>query len=172
MVEKGGAPAGAAGQALHRRLWPTPTTSASTNGTGSEKFSAERARIQEITDGELLRHARGNAKFERLYDHGDVDEYGGDDSRADAGLLCMLAYWTACDAKRMEKLFGQCALGQRKKWQRQDYRKATIEFAIEKCEKCWTPVELPELKISCVTADQVTPEPIRWLWQDRIPLGS
>jgi primase-polymerase (primpol)-like protein len=50
------------------------------------------------TDEEIIekcRAAENAAKFEALFDHGDVHAYhGGDDSAADLALLSMLAFYT------------------------------------------------------------------------------
>lgn len=53
-----------------------------------------------------------------------------DHSRADASLCQHLAYWTGCDAERMDRLFRLSSL-MRDKWeQRPDYAERTITIAI------------------------------------------
>lgn len=86
-------------------------------------------------DDELLDRARSakNAdKFRRLFDDGNIAEYDNDDSRADAALSQMLAFWTRGDADRIDRLFRRSRL-YREKWDREDYRRRTIENAIERC---------------------------------------
>jgi hypothetical protein len=80
---------------------------------------------------EKCRAAANAAKFEALYDHGDVRTYhGGDDSAADLGLLAILAFYTQ-DADQLERLFSSSVLGRRAKWRsRADYRKRTIRRAL------------------------------------------
>ena len=40
------------------------------------------------------RVAKNAAKFEALFERGDISDYGGDDSRADLALMSMLGFWT------------------------------------------------------------------------------
>ena len=77
-------------------------------------------------DDDLLRRAAGasnGSKFSRLW-AGDSGDYGGDQSRADAGLLAMLRFWTGADKARAFALFGQSGLADAK-WQRPDYQERT-----------------------------------------------
>lgn len=76
------------------------------------------------------RQAANGPKFTRLYDGGDVTAYGGDDSAADMALVSMLAFWTGPDPARIDRLFRGSAL-MREKWDREDYRRTTIERALE-----------------------------------------
>jgi hypothetical protein len=87
---------------------------------------------------ELARKAKDGAKFIALYDRGDTSSYGNDDSRADAALCLFLAFWTSRNAARMDSLFRRSAL-MRDKWDRDDYRKRTIEYAIDQCDEIYTP---------------------------------
>jgi primase-polymerase (primpol)-like protein len=75
----------------------------------------------------LLRaaQARNGFKFARLW-AGDTSDYGGDDSRADLALLGMLLFWTGGDVQRADMLFRQSGL-MREKWNRDDYRRMTLE---------------------------------------------
>jgi len=86
-------------------------------------------------DAELIdkaRKASNGGKFSRLFDAGDLSEHSGDASRGDLALCCLLAWWTAGDAERIDRLFERSAL-YRDKWQRDDYRDDTIRKAIELC---------------------------------------
>lgn len=80
---------------------------------------------------ERCRSAKNAAKFEALFDHGDVHTYhGGDDSVADLALLGILTHYTQ-DPAQLEGLIFSSALGQREKWRRRrDYRARTIEKAL------------------------------------------
>lgn len=80
-------------------------------------------------DEQLLTAALSKPVFSALW-LGDTSRYGGDESRADMALMASLAWWTDRDPSRMERLFGRSMLGQRDKWQREDYRKRTIEHAL------------------------------------------
>ena len=57
---------------------------------------------------------------------------GYDASRADAALLSHLAYWCGRDPAQMERLFRQSSL-MRSKFDRDDYRAASLAGAIERC---------------------------------------
>lgn len=77
-----------------------------------------------------------------------------DHSSADAALMNHLAFWTGCDAERMQRLFSRSALGARDKWrERDDYRHATISKAANEPDRNYyttpaapqrDPVEVPE----------------------------
>jgi primase-polymerase (primpol)-like protein len=86
------------------------------------------------------RQAKNGAKFSALFDRGDISGYPSQ-SQADQALMNMLAFWTACDAGRMEALFSRSALGQRDKWRERadDYRRWTIETAISGCTETYIP---------------------------------
>jgi hypothetical protein len=81
---------------------------------------------------EKCRSAKNGAKFEDLFDRGDVDlHHGGDHSAADLGLLGIMKLYTQ-DEAQLERLFSASALGRRSKWQdRSDYRRRTIVCALE-----------------------------------------
>ncbi|MBT3270698.1 DUF3987 domain-containing protein [Candidatus Poribacteria bacterium] len=85
-----------------------------------------------LDDGVVLdtaRNAANGSKFQRLFDHGDMTEYGDDHSRADMALVAMLAFYTGNDAAAIDRLFRRSAL-MRDKWaDRADYRDRTIRAA-------------------------------------------
>lgn len=98
---------------------------------------ARASKLASDSDNELLERARraaNGSKFAALYDAGDTGVWGGDESSADMALMNQLAFWSGCDADRMERMFSASALGQRGKWrERRDYRERTINEAIAKC---------------------------------------
>lgn len=55
-------------------------------------------------------------------------------SSADAALAAHLAFWTGCDADRIERLMRRSALV-RDKWEREDYMRSTIGKAIAGCRE-------------------------------------
>jgi primase-polymerase (primpol)-like protein len=71
--------------------------------------------------------AKNGAKFWALW-QGDDTGYGSA-SQADQALCNILAFYTACDAARLERLFRESGL-MREKWNREDYRERTIDKAI------------------------------------------
>ena len=80
--------------------------------------------------GNLLR--QGNAdKFRKLYQDGDFSDYGSQ-SEADCALCAMIAFRTGPDPDMIDRVFRASAL-MREKWEREDYREATIQKGIEAC---------------------------------------
>ena len=81
------------------------------------------------------RNSKNGADFCALYDNGNISKYNGDDSAADAGLCTKLAYWlyNFGGEDAIDTAFRNSAL-YREKWEREDYRKATIKYAINSCE--------------------------------------
>jgi putative DNA primase/helicase len=93
--------------------------------------------LSSLSDEELIRRAhsaRNGERFLRLW-NGDSSEYGGDRSRADAALCCILAYWCGGDAERVDRLFRRSGL-MRSKWDRRSgeitYSALTIRSALER----------------------------------------
>ena len=96
-----------------------------------------------LTDSELLdraKNAKNGAKFARLY-AGDIAGYTSQ-SEADMALCNHLAYWTGCDAERMDRMFRGSGLF-REKWLREQsgttYGALTIQKAILDCRNVYTP---------------------------------
>ena len=88
---------------------------------------------------ELCRNAKNGPKFERLFYHGDLSEYGDDDCRADQGLVSIMAFYTQ-DQEQLDGLFRRSALYRAEKWgRRQDYRHRTIQKALSDLTETYTP---------------------------------
>ncbi len=81
-------------------------------------------------DGIVKRAAHGPAgeRFVRLW-MGDTSDYDGDASRADLALCSLLAPHTGPDPERIDRVFRRSRL-YRDKWDRDDYRRRTIEKAL------------------------------------------
>jgi hypothetical protein len=87
---------------------------------------------------ELCRNAKNGPKFERLFYHGDLSEYGDDDSRADQGLVSIMAFYTQ-DQEQLDRLFRRSALYRPERWgRRQDYRLRTIQKALSDLTETYT----------------------------------
>ena len=87
-------------------------------------------------DDALLTKARrfkNGAWFVSLFDDGDISQYHDDDSQADLALCGSLAFLTGKDSVAMDRLFRRSALF-RPKWERAEYRDATIREAIAGCK--------------------------------------
>ena len=98
-----------------------------------KKYSKQRdGEDKEIFDivANLLKQKNGD-KFRKLYHAGDWSDYGSQ-SEADLALCAIIAFRTGPDAEMIDRVFRSSAL-YREKWEREDYRKATIEKGIEAC---------------------------------------
>jgi putative DNA primase/helicase len=94
----------------------------------------------ELDDQELTRkacEAKDGGKFARLWAGQWQGEYASQ-SEADLALCSLLAFWTAGDAGRIDRLFRQSGL-MREKWDRADYREATIGRALEGATEFYRP---------------------------------
>jgi hypothetical protein len=93
----------------------------------------------DLDDGALIERAMAAAngtKFRALW-NGDIGGYASH-SEADQALCNLLAFWAGADGSRMDALFRQSGL-MRDKWERADYRKRTIDRAIESCREFYSP---------------------------------
>lgn len=102
---------------------------------------------------DIARGSKSGAAFSGLYDGGDTSAYSGDDSSADLALCQMLAFYLQGDYNKIDTAFRSSAL-MRDKWEREDYRSATINKAINSCNKFYTP---PQPKVK---AEKPKPQPI------------
>ncbi len=75
---------------------------------------------------DLAKSARNGAKFSSLYD-GNISGYESQ-SEADLALCSILAFYTQ-DESQIDRIFSSSGLN-RKKWDREDYKKETIQKAI------------------------------------------
>jgi hypothetical protein len=91
---------------------------------------------------EKIRESAQGDKFRSLFDHGDLSGHGGDDSRADMALCCILAWWVAKDAARIDRLFRLSKLF-REKWDEErgeaTYGALTIAQAIDLTDSEYDP---------------------------------
>jgi putative DNA primase/helicase len=99
---------------------------------------------QELSDEALLQRAcaaRNGERFRALYYQGSYQNYPSP-SEAEMALCMHLAFWTGCDANRMDKLVRQSALF-REKWDsprnQTTYGCETIQRAIDHCMETYTP---------------------------------
>lgn len=94
----------------------------------------------DLDDRDLLERAfaaSNGAKFRRLWE-GDSTGYESQ-SEADQALANMLAFWTGRDPYRIDRLFRASRL-YRPKWERGDYRDATISRAIAATNDVYEPL--------------------------------
>ncbi|MCK9222472.1 MAG: phage/plasmid primase, P4 family [Limnochordia bacterium] len=94
----------------------------------SEKRDGDRATFDIVCN---LRKQKNGDKFKKLYDDGDISGYNSH-SEADAALCAMIAFRTGPDPAAIDDIFRSSAL-YREKWERDDYREATINAGIDAC---------------------------------------
>lgn len=94
---------------------------------------------------ELMFNASNGSAIRRLYNgdnsgytatHADGNTYP-DNNSADLALCSHLAFYTNCDRYRIDRMFRQTGL-YREKWERTDYREATIDKAIAGTSSTYT----------------------------------
>jgi putative DNA primase/helicase len=120
---------------LHRLY---ETTFARTNELSLDTHTSPAPELA-LPDEELLevaRRARNAATFERLWS-GDTSAYASA-SEADLALVDLLAFYAGPDPAAIDRLFRQSGL-MRDKWQREDYREATIGKALAGRTEFYTP---------------------------------
>lgn len=91
--------------------------------------------IDDLSDLDIIgtaKRAKNAEKFQKLYDKGDISDYGSH-SEADMALCNMLAFYCQGDAETIDRLYRGSAL-YRDKWERDDYREMTIEKAVALCK--------------------------------------
>ncbi len=87
----------------------------------------------------ILAERAANAPKFRALMAGDASGHGGDDSAADLALCCLITFYTR-DAAQIERVFGRGKLADRAKWrEREDYRKRTIDAALERVTEQYRP---------------------------------
>ncbi len=109
----------------------------------------------DLADQDLLEKmlgAKNGERVRRLW-QGDSSDYPSH-SEADAALCCHLAYWTGRDPERMDSMFRRSGLVRDKWTEREDYRTATIDSAIDRTVEVYTPKAQPQ-----TVAEVRTPEP-------------
>ena len=91
-----------------------------------------------LNDDEVIQtilNSRQSSEFYSLYYNGDMSAYGNDHSAADAGLCCILAFWTNGNQAQIDRLFRSSAL-MRKKWDEKrgadTYGNITINSALRR----------------------------------------
>jgi hypothetical protein len=175
------------------RHFPKPAPKHEANGSAHGRESSPPMGDEEVL--KLCRKASNAPKFASLYDDGDLSGYDGDDSAADAGLLGILAFYTQ-EPDKLERLWGQSALGQREKFRtRHDYRRRTINYILDNLTETYCPLgdgarppqNLSSLNDSLKESDddyrsgevpglvcfahRPVPDPVGYLLEKAVPLG-
>ncbi|MFR7538700.1 MAG: hypothetical protein ACLUX8_08085, partial [Clostridium sp.] len=101
----------------------------------ASSIADEEEEAKKLSDFEIIQIAGGRAKnadkFNKLYVQGDKSEYGSG-SEADLALCNYIAFYSQGDEETIDRLYRSSAI-MRDKWEREDYRKSTIQKAIALC---------------------------------------
>lgn len=98
-----------------------------------------------LSDEEVIlkaKSSKNSVKFERLY-NGDITGYPSH-SEADIALCMILSFWCGGDKEQINRLFRESKL-YRDKWERDDYRNDTLDYAVSNTKEYYEPpkVESP-----------------------------
>jgi hypothetical protein len=140
---------------LCAELWPPVPTPAPPAVLARPQVSRTAADV----DG-LARQAANGGRWARLM-AGDLSDYGGDHSRADAALCAMAAFYTP-DPSVIDELVRSSGL-MRPKWDRADYRERTIAGALAVTTETYTPPSPSRVERPSVPKPEDEPEPERRL---------
>jgi hypothetical protein len=125
---------------LHGRIFGID----SQNENGHQPYVQHPVNLDEVALIRRAKAAKNGSTFSALW-AGDTRQYDGDDSAADLALCNLLAFWTGCDASRIDRLFRQSAL-KRDKWDSrrgsQTYGEITIAKAIAGCTKTYETLDV------------------------------
>jgi putative DNA primase/helicase len=130
--------------AWHREIFGEPKTPGNPTSNGHDPSSP-------VSDGAILQKALGaknGGKFAALW-AGGTDGYPSH-SEADSALCCLLAFYTR-DPAQLDRLVRRSGL-YRDKWERADYREATIARALSETTEHWHPS--PDRQASVVCDEQ------------------
>lgn len=141
--------------------------------------------VDDIPDGELVARIENSAqgeKFKQLMS-GSTAGYAG--YFAASGALCsILASWTRCNPERVDRLFRTSGLFEESWWTERAYKGRQSRADITIAKNCslaaggwmYDPSakngNVVDVSIECITANEVEPEPLVWLWENRIPQGK
>lgn len=93
-----------------------------------------------LTDEDIITKASASKqgeKFSALWS-GNISSYFESHSEADQALCSILAFWCDRDTAQMDRLFRRSGL-MRDKWNREDYRTATLSKAVALCTQTYDP---------------------------------
>lgn len=163
--------------AVHARLFPVENVSQRVKErvTAAAWFADDHEIIEKASA------AKNGTKFLDLW-AGRTADYDGDDSRADAALIGVLAFWTR-DAGQLDRLFRRSGL-MRDKWDERHgettYGELTVRNVLALGGEMYTPPRAaekdaeprPQVAASVVTrASAIRSKRVRWLWKGYDPLG-
>ncbi len=104
--------------------------------TSAEDLDEEVEYEKFLSDEEILsiaRNAKNSEKFIALHDKGDYEDFYSSQSEADLAECSMLAFYSGGNPETIDRIHRKGKL-YREKWERDDYRKMTINKAIEGCK--------------------------------------
>jgi hypothetical protein len=160
---------------LHSRFFSLAESSGlSTIHSARTVIADDDALIEKACDAE------NGDKFQRLWE-GDWEGDYESQSHADIALCGQLAFWTNCDAERMDRLFRRSGL-LRPKWDEkhfasgETYGEHTIRVAVENSTGTYggdsQKASPPTHGGASVCIADVQSHPVKWLWRGWIPRGK
>ena len=160
---------------LHTRFFPPSRPSGAPSIRSAAAVTNDDAALIE-----KARNAENGDKFQRLWE-GDWEGDYESQSEADIALCGLLAFWTDCDAERMDRLFRRSGL-RRPKWDEkhfangETYGEHTIETAIGNSTATYGgdsgKASPPIHGGASVCIADVQSHPVEWLWRGWIPRGK
>lgn len=117
-----------------------PATNGGVEARSTDANPGADAGNADLDDDELLDRAKNAAngdKFQRLW-NGDTSGYPSH-SEADQALVNLLAFWTGGDRDRIDRLFRRSGLCRDKWTEREDYRRMTIDTALNGVSDVYDP---------------------------------
>lgn len=96
-------------------------------GGGTLQLQSPKMSDEEIIH--KLYQAKNCDKFRSLFENGDISPYGGDHSAADQALVNLIVFYTQ-DSGQIDRIFRESKLVRGKWKDRADYRKSTIQRAL------------------------------------------
>ncbi|WP_050049799.1 phage/plasmid primase, P4 family [Halostagnicola sp. A56] len=115
----------------------------------------------DLTDEQIVQkamNAENGDKFTRLW-RGDSSGYSSH-SEADCALVSLLAFWSGGNRQQIDRLFRQSGL-YREKWEREDYREATISRVLDGRTEFYEPsaaIECPSEPVDAADAWRLASE--------------
>jgi hypothetical protein len=138
---------------------------------------AERGMIKNATDSEIIARMELGDRERKLW-LGDFSAYASQ-SEADLSLVGFIASQTN-DRAQIDRIFSLSGL-MREKWNRDDYRDATIDRALQTKPAPTAPkssrdamkeVAESTAEVRLISFAEVKPACVEWLWQQRVPIGK
>lgn len=121
-----------------------------------DAIASNEKELEEVSQNvlEIIIHSANVAKFKKLYNEGNTENYNGDDSSADLALCNILAFYCGNNPELIDYMFSQSQL-YREKWDRQDYKDRTIKLAIASCNGNFYNTGIDLMLLNCFNKNNI-----------------